>query len=305
MSGVRVELVRLDLIDDPAAPLRDAMSDERLAELQASMAALGLLEPIELRPVGERFEVVFGHRRTMAARALRWERIPSQIRDDEEWVRRLRMATENLAREDLNPLEEAAYCEELAAGSPAGIEGVARLVHRSVAWVEARLSLLRWPVELREAVASGDLAVSAAAPLAGISDAGHRAYLVKHARENGATARVTRAWRQAWDISQGCVDPRLVAPLPAKQGDVPYDAHLPCWACGKRVSVGSMRYVWLCEDDLLMLAAARDSVPDFGSRVGRGPEAGAGTGDPADAPVPAVLGVDADGAGGVRVGGDE
>ncbi len=305
MSGVSVTLVPLALLDDPAAPLRDAMSDERLAELQASMASQGQLQPIEVRPVGDRFEVVFGHRRTMAARALGWESIAAMVRDDEERTRRLRMAAENLAREDLNPLEEAAYCEELAAASPSGIEGVARLVHRSVAWVEARLTLLRWPVELREAVASGDLAVSAAWPLAGISDKGYREFLVKHARQNGATARVTRAWRQAWDTSQACVDPRLISPAPTDRDSVPYDAHLPCWACGKRVSVGSMRYVWLCEDDLLALAAARDSVPDFRARVGRAPEDGGAGGGTAGPPPAVSVDGHADGAGLVGVRGYE
>src|SRR5579884_1315115 len=109
--------IPVDLIDPDTEQPRKHFDPGALQELADSMDFNGLATPILLRPVGERYVIVAGERRYRAAKLLGWETIPADVRDirrdDAAWL----TLTENLAREDLAPLEEArAYEAALASG---------------------------------------------------------------------------------------------------------------------------------------------------------------------------------------------
>lgn len=134
--------------------------------LKKSMAETGLIHPIVVRRVDKLFEIIDGHRRFRAAKALEWDTIPAleQTADD---TTALEMAlAANLHAESLTPLEEAegfAKLRELGGETP---EQMAASVGRTKGWVYQRLKLLELVAEAKRALQAGELALSVAIPLA-------------------------------------------------------------------------------------------------------------------------------------------
>lgn len=195
---VREELIELRLIDPPRDPLRTTLDPETLGQLADSMAAEGLLQPIGVSgpDATGRYEVIWGHRRYEAAKLLQWARIPAKVHapgTDPLLAR----ASENLQRADMSPLDEArAVARFIEAGQPRA--AVARLLRRSVGWVDARLDLLTLPGDLASAVERRELSMAVAHELRSIDHAGYRAQLIEEARQSGATANTAAVWAAHW-----------------------------------------------------------------------------------------------------------
>ena len=79
-----IKEISLDLIDEPKLPMRENVQDDELDSLVASIKQFGLLEPLVVRPVDERFELIAGHRRLIAIRRLGKALIMCQIMDVDE-----------------------------------------------------------------------------------------------------------------------------------------------------------------------------------------------------------------------------
>lgn len=191
------------LTPDPEQP-RKSMNAERLAELSASIAAHGLLQPIVVRQAGldlagdMRYIVVAGGRRYAAiglaideatddeARA-RLSRVPVVINDSEAAERRVLQLIENLQREDLNAVEEARAMKEIARIEGLTTTGLAGRVHRSQGYVDERLRLLRHE-DVEDAVETGLLTKSAGAAIASLRSADERRDWIDRARR-GETIR--------------------------------------------------------------------------------------------------------------------
>lgn len=154
----RVLQVPLDFLH--ASPLnpRSSADETRLADLADSMRTSGLQQPIVVRPWQDEYQIVFGHRRTLAARSLGWKTIPAIIRhmDDQHVV--LAQAVENLQREDLSPMDEARGYRQLLDELKLPVDDVVPLVGRSRTQIYARLKLLELGPEAAAAVHEGRLA---------------------------------------------------------------------------------------------------------------------------------------------------
>lgn len=120
---------------------RQTFSREGLAELAASIEAHGLAQPPTFRPVGARFEIVAGERRTRAMRdILGWETIPALIREMDDSTASAVMLAENVQRVDLDPVEEArAYASRLEGRT---VAEVARMASVPADRVRRRVALL-------------------------------------------------------------------------------------------------------------------------------------------------------------------
>lgn len=184
----------MDAIDEPVAPLREAIDPAALGELTDSLASDGLLQPIGLRGPNQerRYEIIWGHRRYLAARSLGWTTIAARVCAWDTSPTLARM-TENFQRTDLNPREEALAIQALRDDRRPIVE-IARLVRRSVSWVEARLELLSWPADLQAGVAAGALPLRSAALLAEIDHQEYRKDLIDETRRTGATAATIGVW---------------------------------------------------------------------------------------------------------------
>lgn len=161
--------IRLDLIiPNPRQPRRD-FSDAELQELQLSMEASGLLQPIAVRPRKDgRFELIAGERRFRAATRLGWTSIPAFIRDvSDEQLLSLALV-ENLQREDLNPIEEAEGYRQLINEFGLAHHQVAHAVGKDRSTVTNALRLLALPEDVQRLVRDGSLSLGHARALLGV-----------------------------------------------------------------------------------------------------------------------------------------
>jgi len=146
-----VEAIPVKSIVTPRLPLRTELGD--ISSLANSIKKSGLLEPIIVRPLDTKFEIVAGHRRFEACRKNRFHEIPAIVKnltDKEAYVTSLE---ENLQRETLDPMEEAAsfkrYVEKYGYGS---VTELAERIGKSEEYVSHRIMLLTLAVEVREQV---------------------------------------------------------------------------------------------------------------------------------------------------------
>lgn len=150
--------VELSLIEISGANPRKDIKGESFKEIKQSIAELGILEPLIVRPKGKGYELVAGERRLTAAKELKLETVPVMIRNLDDHTARVVMLLENLQREDLQPLEEAAAIEELLKDTGDGgmtQEELAKKLSKSQPWVANRLRLLKAPKPLKELVEKG------------------------------------------------------------------------------------------------------------------------------------------------------
>ena len=169
-SPVEADIDRLEPNDFQP---RGYVDDARLHELAQSIRANGIIQPIVVRRVGDRFQIIAGERRWRAAKVAGLLRVPVIVRDvaagNEQSL--LEMALiENIQRQDLNPIEEALAYRRLADEFQLKQEDIASRVGKDRATVANFLRLLKLPDEVRNEVASGRLSMGHARSLLSLAD---------------------------------------------------------------------------------------------------------------------------------------
>ena len=164
----------LDEIDPSGDQPRVRFDEEPLAELAQSIAAHGILQPILVERVGQRYRIIAGERRFRAAQRAGLQKIPAAIRTPDDDDRLTLALIENIQREDLSPLEEAnAYRRIIDMTGMSQEELAVRLgKHRST--VANSLRLLGLPEEMRNALANGTISAGHARAVLMIPDPAER-----------------------------------------------------------------------------------------------------------------------------------
>lgn len=173
---------------NPNQPRR-VFDDARIDELASSIEASGMLQPLVVRTKAGGYELIAGERRLRAARRLGLLEVPIIIHETADPNSLLLALVENLQREDLNPIEEAAAFAELQQQFNLTQEQVAEKVGRSRPAVANSLRLLALPEQIKEHVSRGELAAGQARALLGLQD---RSKLAAAAREVMAKDLSTR-----------------------------------------------------------------------------------------------------------------
>jgi len=161
--------IRLDqIVPNPRQPRRD-FSDAELQELQLSLQASGLLQPISVRPRSDgKFELIAGERRFRAATRLGWSTIPAVIRDVSDEQLLSFALVENLQRADLNPIEEAEGYRQLINDFGLAHQQVAQAVGKDRSTVTNALRLLSLPEDVQRLVREGSLTLGHARAMLGV-----------------------------------------------------------------------------------------------------------------------------------------
>ena len=197
LSGPTFEQLSLDQIDPNPRQPRGSFDEEPLQELTASIEAVGVLQPIVVRPSGgERYQIVMGERRVRAARAAGLERIPAIVRTTED-DRMLRDALlENVHREDLNPLEEAAAYEQLLLDFGITQEELAARLGKSRPVIANAMRLLRLPGSVQRRIAARTLSAGHARAVASLEDPVQQERLADRIVAEGLTVRMAEELAQ-------------------------------------------------------------------------------------------------------------
>ena len=187
LRHIPVALVR----PNPAQP-RTRFDEDAIAALADSIATAGVLQPLIVRPLRDgRYELIAGERRWRAARSAGLETVPALVRDGDE-ARRLETALiENVAREDLNPVDEARACATLVEDLGISKEELARRLGRSRPAISNLIRLLDLPAEALELIAAGELSEGHGRAILQITDQDRRARLAKQAAAEGWSVRDT------------------------------------------------------------------------------------------------------------------
>lgn len=186
-----LQKVRLSEIrPNPYQPRKEFKLDE-LSELQASLKASGLLQPITLRPApnGTGFELIAGERRFRAATALGWTEIPAVVRTIDDKTLLTLALIENLQRSDLNPLEEAEGYKRLVDEFALSHTQVGEVVGKDRSTVANLLRLLQLPAAVRRLLGDGAISLGHARALLGLGDDRAMIDLAREAASQGLSVR--------------------------------------------------------------------------------------------------------------------
>lgn len=167
----------IDLLSPNEFQPRMNVDDRRLEELAQSIRSNGVIQPIVVRRVGERFQIIAGERRWRAAKRAGLSRVPIVVKEVASGQDRslLEMALiENLQREDLNPIDEALAYRRLADEFNLTQEAIAAAVGKDRASVANTVRLLRLPIEIRNEVAGGRISMGHARALLSLTDEGEQ-----------------------------------------------------------------------------------------------------------------------------------
>lgn len=152
---------------NPYQPRRE-FDPSALAELEASIKANGLLQPITVRRKGESYELIAGERRLRAVRNLDWKDVPAVVRDFDDQTMLVLALVENLQRADLNPIEEARGYQRLLGEFSLTHQEVADAVGKDRSTITNLLRVLTLPDQVQQLVESGKLSAGHARALAGM-----------------------------------------------------------------------------------------------------------------------------------------
>jgi ParB family chromosome partitioning protein len=180
------------LTPNPRQP-RTQIDDARLEELAQSIRANGVIQPILVRKVGDRYEIVAGERRWRAAQRAGLLKVPVTIRDIPD-DKLLEVAlVENIQREDLNPIEEALAYRRLTDELHLSQEDVALAVGKDRATVANFIRLLRLPAEVKNDVGAGALSMGQARALLSLPDEAAQRRVARDVVSRGCSVRETEA----------------------------------------------------------------------------------------------------------------
>ena len=198
---------------------RAHVDDERLEELARSITANGIIQPIVVRRVGDRFQIIAGERRWRAALKAGLRRVPVVVRDVAAGAEQslLEMALiENIQREDLNPIEQALAYRRLADDFQLKQEEIAAAVGKDRATIANHVRLLKLPDEVRADVASGTLSMGHARALLGLPTDTEQRRLAREIITRNLSVRETESM-----VKKIADDgPPRAAPAPPKPADV-------------------------------------------------------------------------------------
>ncbi len=190
--GAQLRELAIDVVRPNPDQPRKHFDEDALQVLADSLGDRGILQPLLVRPVpGGNYELVAGERRWRAAQLAGLQTVPAIVQDRDD-ARSLEDALiENMAREDLNPIEEARAVADLAEELGLTREAVGRKVGRSRVAISNLLRLLDLPDEVLEALESGHLTEGHGRALLMAEDHADRRRLARRAAAEGWSVRVT------------------------------------------------------------------------------------------------------------------
>ncbi len=213
-SGAFRELPMASVRPNPFQP-RTRMDEGPLDELVASIQASGLLQPVLVRPRNGGYELIAGERRWRAATRLGWAKIPAVVKDVDDQTLLTLALIENLQRDDLSPIDEAAGYQRLASEFQLPQGEIARLVGRNRTTIANLLRLLQLPVEVQAMLHERKLTEGHARALLGLAEPAAMIALAQQAADEGWSVREMEA-RVRGDAPAGTLASPVAAPRRAR-----------------------------------------------------------------------------------------
>jgi len=224
--------INIDLIDPNPFQPRKFFSDDELVELAETIEKHGLIQPISVRKVGDRYQIISGERRTRASKLANCQTIKAQVfenLDDKtmnEWA-----LIENIQRVDLNPIEIAQSYQQLIDNHNYTHEDLAKTVGKSRSAITNSLRLLKLPNQVQVWIEEGKISGGAARALCSEKVADSEA-LAKRIIEEGLNVRQIEAiargedpFAQTKDDASSAAGNQVTDPAEGGEDDLPPEVH--------------------------------------------------------------------------------
>jgi ParB family chromosome partitioning protein len=206
--GAHFAEVAVDAIEPNPRQPRDVFDEDAMAELVTSIREVGVLQPVVVREMeAGRYQLVMGERRLRASKEAGLSVVPAIVRQTQDDAMLRDALLENLHRQQLNPLEEAAAYRQLLDEFGATHEELAERIGRSRSQVSNTLRLMGLPPAVQRRVAAGVLSAGHARALLALDDADAQERLAARIVSEGMSVRATEE-----AVTQGATGVRVKAP---------------------------------------------------------------------------------------------
>jgi ParB family chromosome partitioning protein len=223
--------IDIDLIEPSPYQPRTRFREEALDELARSIQASGIIQPIVLRPIGNRYQLIAGERRWRAAQRAGLKKVSSIVRQVPDELALEMTLVENIQREDLNAIEAARAFERLMDEFQLTQESVAERTGKDRATVANAIRLLKLEPTIQEWIEEGRLTAGHGRALLGVAEPALRMRYAKRAARGGLTVRQierlgSRRARSARVSAEASVDPNIREALDELQRHLGTKIHL-------------------------------------------------------------------------------
>src|SRR3972149_6758368 len=190
----QIQIISIDSIDRPLKISREVIDPERVRELAESIREVGLLEPVLIRPVNGRYEMVAGDRRYLAHKLLGLKEINAIVKplDDRETV--VTRGIENLQRVNLTPSEESQVYLLMKIEGEMSIAGISKRTGKTEKTISRYLNFAKFSEEVRRSVDRKEISLNCLEVLQEIDDPDQFMYFWQMASQNGITEKTARLW---------------------------------------------------------------------------------------------------------------
>lgn len=214
--------IDIDLIEPSPYQPRTRFREEALDELARSIRSSGIVQPLVVRKIAGRYQLIAGERRWRAAQRAGLGRVPVVVRDVAEEMALEMTLVENLQREDLNPIEQAHAFQRLIDEFHLTQEQVAERTGKDRATIANAVRLLKLEDSIQELLEEGRIAAGHARALLSVADTQERMTLARRVARGGMTVRqIERLVSQGTKTRVGgptlALDPNIKAALEALQ----------------------------------------------------------------------------------------
>ncbi len=206
--------IGIDLIEPSPYQPRTRFREEALDELARSIQASGIIQPLVVRPMGNRYQLIAGERRWRAAQRAGLQSVSAIVRDVPDELALEMTLVENIQREDLNAIEQARAFERLMEEFNATQEDVAERTGKDRTTVANAIRLLKLEETIQDWIEEGKLTAGHGRALLAVADSQLRMRYAQRAARGGLTVRqierlASRRSRAAKTLSETQVDPNI------------------------------------------------------------------------------------------------
>ncbi|MEX1007045.1 MAG: ParB/RepB/Spo0J family partition protein [Acidimicrobiia bacterium] len=217
-TGVGLEELPTASIQPNRFQPRDHFDEEALGALADSIREVGILQPVLVRPVGDGYELIAGERRWRAARRVGLQMMPALVRETDDATSLQHALVENLHRDGLNPLDEAAAYQQLIEDFGLTHDAVASQVGKSRTSVTNSLRLLQLPPSIQKLVHEGRLNMGQARALLATPDRAFQEQLARRVVQDDLSVRAVEDAIRSHDRQPSTVTAGAGAPPKSRRG---------------------------------------------------------------------------------------
>lgn len=244
-----IKEIEIEKIREPRNAARLDPKDDSIYELAESILAVGLINPLTVRQVDNgNYEVIAGHRRLLACQLAGLKKVPCIIKKADEELADTIMLTENTARKDMTPIEEAAKLLELQKRKDLGIGALARIVGRSKSWVRQRLDLLKIRPELQKAVHEGKISIQAAFILDQVDDDEVRNRWLRQVEVGDVSNNTLKMWLRTYEEAKKWEEEWEEEFEKQEKKVKDYDLRGRCQICGDKFEYEKLTTLVVCRE---------------------------------------------------------